>query len=65
MLDRSSQAAHLRHLNELVEAQAQYYEQCHKVMTDLQKEMARWVASGIILILSNCRLDFTWFVLFV
>ncbi|KAK8402929.1 hypothetical protein O3P69_000892 [Scylla paramamosain] len=37
---RSSQAAHLRHLNELVEAQAQYYEQCHKVMTDVQKEMA-------------------------
>ncbi|XP_045133936.1 endophilin-B1-like isoform X2 [Portunus trituberculatus] len=37
---RSSQAAHLRHLNELVEAQAQYYEQCQKVMTDLQKEMA-------------------------
>ncbi|MPC16261.1 Endophilin-B1 [Portunus trituberculatus] len=44
---RSSQAAHLRHLNELVEAQAQYYEQCQKVMTDLQKEMARCVASEI------------------
>lgn len=38
---RSSQASHLQHLNELVEAQAQYYEQCHKVMQDLQKEMAR------------------------
>lgn len=37
---RSSQAAHLQHLNELVEAQAQYYEQCHKVMQDLQKDMA-------------------------
>lgn len=42
---RSSQAAHLRHLNELVEAQAQYYEQAHKVMVDLQKEMARSVGS--------------------
>ncbi|XP_045623102.1 endophilin-B1 isoform X2 [Procambarus clarkii] len=37
---RSSQAAHLRHLNELVEAQAQYYEQSHKVMVELQKDLA-------------------------
>ncbi|XP_066949931.1 endophilin-B1 isoform X5 [Macrobrachium rosenbergii] len=37
---RSSQAAHLRHLNELVEAQVQFYEQSYKIMTELQKEMA-------------------------
>ncbi|XP_068216166.1 endophilin-B1 isoform X2 [Palaemon carinicauda] len=37
---RSSQAAHLRHLNELVEAQVQYYDQSYKIMTELQKEMA-------------------------
>lgn len=37
---RSSQAAHLRHLNELVEAQVRYYEESHKVMIELQKEMA-------------------------
>ncbi|XP_042228187.1 endophilin-B1-like isoform X4 [Homarus americanus] len=37
---RSSQAAHLRHLNELVEAQAQYYEESHKVMMVLQKDLA-------------------------
>ncbi|XP_064102380.1 endophilin-B1-like isoform X1 [Macrobrachium nipponense] len=37
---RSSQAAHLRHLNELVEAQVQFYDQSYKIMTELQKEMA-------------------------
>ncbi|KAK3855640.1 hypothetical protein Pcinc_036479 [Petrolisthes cinctipes] len=37
---RSCQAAHLRHLNEMVEAQATYYKQCHNVMVDLQKELA-------------------------
>ncbi|XP_071546020.1 endophilin-B1 isoform X2 [Panulirus ornatus] len=37
---RSSQAAHLRHLNELIEAQAKYYEHSHKVMMELQTEMA-------------------------
>ncbi|XP_069961054.1 endophilin-B1 isoform X1 [Cherax quadricarinatus] len=37
---RSSQAAHLRYLNELVEAQTLYYDQSHKVMVELQKELA-------------------------
>ncbi|XP_047472785.1 endophilin-B1-like isoform X2 [Penaeus chinensis] len=37
---RSSQAAHLRHLNELVESQVRYYEESQKVMVELQKEMA-------------------------
>jgi len=36
----SSHTRHLRCLNELVEAQATYYAQCHQVMVELQKDMA-------------------------
>lgn len=35
------QASHHRALLNFVEAQAQYYAQCHAYMTDLQKQLAR------------------------
>lgn len=37
----TSQASHLRHLHAFVEAQVRYYNQCNKIMNDLQRELAR------------------------
>jgi endophilin-B len=37
----TSQASHLRHLHQFVEAQVRYFGQCNKVMHDLQRELAR------------------------
>jgi len=38
----SAQVNHLRCLCEFVEAQTVYYNQCHKYMQELQRELARW-----------------------
>lgn len=37
----SSHASHLRSLHEFVETQVRFYAQCHNVMQDLQRDMAR------------------------
>ncbi|XP_055594682.1 endophilin-B1 isoform X2 [Uranotaenia lowii] len=37
----TTQATHLRHLHAMVEAQVRYYGQCNKIMSDLQRELAR------------------------
>lgn len=37
----SSHASHLRCLHEFVETQVRFYAQCHNVMQDLQRDMAR------------------------
>lgn len=37
----TSQSSHLRHLHSFVESQSRYYAQCHQVMNDLQRELAR------------------------
>lgn len=37
----SSQANHLRYLHAFIESQVRYYSQCHKIMCDLQRELAR------------------------
>jgi len=37
----SSHASHLRCLHEFVETQVQFHAQCHNVMQDLQRDMAR------------------------
>ncbi|XP_073674734.1 endophilin-B2a isoform X3 [Garra rufa] len=42
----STHVNHLRCLCEFVEAQAIYYNQCHKYMQELQKELGRWVHAG-------------------
>jgi len=39
------QTHHLHCLNDFIEAQAVYYAQCHQYMTDLQKQLGRFVAS--------------------
>jgi len=39
------QANHHRALMNFVEAQAQYYAQCHSYMTELQKQLARYPSS--------------------
>lgn len=42
------QANHHRALMNFVEAQAQYYAQCHAYMTELQKQLARYVLAHFI-----------------
>lgn len=37
----SSHASHLRCLHEFVEAQVSYYSQCHQLMQELQRDLAR------------------------
>lgn len=37
----TTQATHLRHLHAFVESQVRYYGQCNKIMSDLQRELAR------------------------
>jgi len=37
----TSQASHLRHLHAYIESQVRYYNQCNKIMNDLQRELAR------------------------
>lgn len=39
----SSHASHLRCLHEFVETQVRYQAQCHQIMQDLQKDLARYV----------------------
>ncbi|XP_076126898.1 endophilin-B2-like isoform X2 [Alosa pseudoharengus] len=41
----STHVNHLRCLHEFVEAQTAYYNQCHRVMQDLQKELGRFSSS--------------------
>ncbi|XP_031425870.1 endophilin-B2-like isoform X2 [Clupea harengus] len=41
----STHVNHLRCLHEFVEAQTAYYNQCHHVMQDLQKELSRFSSS--------------------
>ena len=38
---KAIQTNHLRHLKAFVETQAEYYANCHQIMQDLQKELAR------------------------
>jgi BAR domain len=37
----TTQASHLRHLHAFVESQVRHFSQCHKIMNDLQRELAR------------------------
>lgn len=37
----SIQTNHLRHLNDMVEAQVKYYAECHQTMQELQRELTR------------------------
>lgn len=37
------QAHHLRCLNDFIEAQVTYFAQCQQYMTDLQRQLGRWV----------------------
>ena len=40
---KAIQTNHLRHLKTFVEVQAKYYANCHQIMQDVQKELARYV----------------------
>lgn len=40
----SSHATHLRCLHEFVETQARFYSHCTVVMTDLQRELTRYIS---------------------
>ena len=44
---KAIQTNHLRHLNHFVEAQAEYYANCHQIMQDLGKELAKYVLLGL------------------